>query len=208
MAKKASKILDKSTEEKIKSAARLLFQQKGFAATRTRDIAQESGINLALLNYYFRSKEKLFELIMMEALTGFFAVLKSIINDPDSSFEDKLDLLVDTYITRLLVNEDIPMFILSEIRSNPKALLKVINAERLMIDSVFIHQLQKQIEAGVYKPIHPNHFLMNFMGLTVFPFIAKPMILHLGDGNETEFRKHLEERKRLIPIWIKALLNT
>lgn len=208
MVNKASKILDKSTEDKIKSAARLLFQQKGFAATRTRDIAEASGINLALLNYYFRSKENLFDLIMMEALTGFFAVLKSIINDSDSSFEEKLDLLIDTYITRLLLNEDIPIFILTEIRSNPEALLKVINPKRLMIDSIFIQQLQNQVKAGIYKPIDPHHFLMNFMGLTVFPFVAKPMILHLGDGDEIAFRTHLEERKRLIPIWIKAMMAT
>ncbi|MDN3670454.1 helix-turn-helix domain-containing protein [Echinicola jeungdonensis] len=57
---------DDSTEGKIKTAARKVFQQKGFAAARTRDIAEEPGINLALLNYYFRSKGKLFDLIMME----------------------------------------------------------------------------------------------------------------------------------------------
>jgi AcrR family transcriptional regulator len=54
---------DKSTEEKIKQAARDLFQEKGFSATKTRDIAERSGINLALLNYYFRSKSKLFDFL-------------------------------------------------------------------------------------------------------------------------------------------------
>src|ERR1700748_2737311 len=65
-----------STEEKIKAAAKKLFTQKGFAATRTRDIAEEAGINLALLNYYFRSKEKLFELIMMENFRQFLQGIK------------------------------------------------------------------------------------------------------------------------------------
>ena len=55
-----------STEEKIKEAARRVFTKKGYAATRTRDIAEESGYNLALINYYFRSKEKLFDIVMLE----------------------------------------------------------------------------------------------------------------------------------------------
>ena len=59
---------DPSTEEKIKIAARSVFHKKGYAATRTRDIAEEAGINLALLNYYFRSKEKLIDIIMTETM--------------------------------------------------------------------------------------------------------------------------------------------
>ena len=61
-----------TTEEKIKSAARTVFHTKGFAATKTRDIAKEAGINLALLNYYFRSKEKLFQIIMMDSIHSLF----------------------------------------------------------------------------------------------------------------------------------------
>ena len=72
MAKKSEKKkIDTSTEEKIKEAARTVFHKKGFAATRTRDIAEEADINLALLNYYFRSKAKLFEIIMVETLQMF-----------------------------------------------------------------------------------------------------------------------------------------
>jgi AcrR family transcriptional regulator len=57
---KEGKKIEPTTEEQIKEAARRVFTRKGYAATRTRDIAEESGHNLALLNYYFRSKEKLF----------------------------------------------------------------------------------------------------------------------------------------------------
>ncbi len=68
MKAKAEIEINASTEEKIKEAARRVFTQKGYAATRTRDIAEESGLNLALINYYFRSKEKLFDIIMLEHL--------------------------------------------------------------------------------------------------------------------------------------------
>lgn len=67
---------DISTEEKIKEAARKIFMEKGFGSTRTREIAEAAGINSALLNYYFRSKEKLFEIIMMESVQEMFAFIE------------------------------------------------------------------------------------------------------------------------------------
>ena len=66
MAGKIKKEPNLSTEEKIKAAARKVFMEKGYGASRTRDIAEEAGINLALLNYYFRSKEKLFNEIIQK----------------------------------------------------------------------------------------------------------------------------------------------
>jgi len=67
--KKGTK-LDESTEEKIKEAARIVFTQKGYASAKVRDIAKEADINLSLVNYYFRSKEKLFQLCMAEIYNG------------------------------------------------------------------------------------------------------------------------------------------
>ncbi|MCZ7140537.1 TetR family transcriptional regulator, partial [Salmonella enterica subsp. enterica] len=92
---------------------------KGFAATRTRDIAEEAGINLALLNYYFRSKEKLFDLVMMESLQKFLLGVRDILNDVNSSLTEKISQLAGHYIELLKVNTDLPLFILSEIRANP-----------------------------------------------------------------------------------------
>src|SRR6187402_682594 len=92
---------DTSTEEKIKNAARTVFHKKGYAATRTRDIAEESGINLALLNYYFRSKEKLFELVMMEKLQKLFGSLAPVLNDTSLDIEAKITLIANNYIDML-----------------------------------------------------------------------------------------------------------
>src|SRR5690606_14988663 len=102
---KKVKNLDTSTEEKIIQAARKVFMQKGYVATRTRDIAEEAGINLALLNYYFRSKEKLFQLIMVEKLQLLFSVILPIVNNDDLTLEEKVETLVENYIN-LLVDKD------------------------------------------------------------------------------------------------------
>src|SRR6202007_2839144 len=89
---------DPSTEEKIKDAARVIFHRKGYAATRTRDIAEEAGINLALLNYYFRSKEKLFDIIMLESLYEFRQFMQTAFNDEKTSLESKIETMVGKYI--------------------------------------------------------------------------------------------------------------
>src|SRR5579859_3339176 len=95
---KTKKVKEASTEAKIKEAARKLFTQKGFAATRTRDIAEEAGINLALLNYYFRSKQKLFDLIMMENFRQFIGGMSANFVDESLSMEERIGKVVNAYI--------------------------------------------------------------------------------------------------------------
>src|SRR3954447_3091787 len=97
-AKKAQRSPDINTESKIKAAARVVFHQKGFAATRTRDIAQEAGINLALLNYYFRSKQKLFDLIMAETVSAFMQNMVLVLNDEKTTLAHKIQELSNRYI--------------------------------------------------------------------------------------------------------------
>src|SRR5690554_450245 len=122
--KKETKTVDSSTEEKIKTAARTMFHKKGYAGTRTRDIAEEAGVNLALLNYYFRSKEKLFNIIMSETLGRFMEKIRLIFNDPGSTLEEKIGMITSQYIDLLIDEPEIPLFIISEVRTNPELLLE------------------------------------------------------------------------------------
>src|ERR1700733_234885 len=128
MAKKAKEAIEKntSTEEKIKEAAKRVFTQKGYSATRTRDIAEESGINLALINYYFRSKEKLFDIIILEQMQLFIHSVMGIVNDPATTLQEKLENLISHYIDMLIHNPYIPLFILSEINADPEKLIEKI----------------------------------------------------------------------------------
>lgn len=199
--------IDSSAEEKILNAARIIFQQKGYAATRTRDIAEEAGINLALLNYYFRSKEKLFNIIMLESMQGFVGVIKNIFNSEDTSFEEKIEILINRYIDHLLKNPDLPLFILSEIRNNPEGLFQNTGMKEAIQHSHFFKQYAEEIASGKIAPLHPMHFMMNVMGMTVFPFIAKPMLQRLGELSDEQYASFMEERKKMIPIWIKLILS-
>ena len=97
--------VESTTEEKIIAAARKLFTQKGFSATRTRDIAEEAGINLALLNYYFRSKQNLFQIIIEEKFDTLFGMIGPILSDKEVPLEEKISTLVASYTLMLLEND-------------------------------------------------------------------------------------------------------
>ena len=202
MSKKIKIEEDFSTEEKIKKAARKVFMQKGYAATRTRDIAEEAEINLALLNYYFRSKEKLFHEVMMEKIQQFFGILLPVINDPSTKLEKKIELMVSSYTDMLMENPDLPLFILSEMKGRSDNISKILPVQKITGKVSFIQQLKEK------RPdINPIQFLMTILGMIVFPFVARPAFELIAATNKNELQRILLERKKLIPVWVKAMLK-
>ena len=206
-AKKNKQTPDFNTEQKIKAAARLVFHKKGFAAARTRDIAEEAGMNLALLNYYFRSKEKLFQLIMFEAIAGFMQNMGAVFNDENTSLEKKVELVAEKYIDLFIMEPELPLFVMSEIRSHGAEILEKLPTVNTIMQSAFIKQYQKAVKEGKITEPKPLHFIMNLMGMIVFPFIGGPMLRKVGKLNDRQFNKLMQERKKLIPIWVKAVLK-
>lgn len=194
---------DASTEERIINAARKVFTQKGYAATRTRDIAEEAGLNLALLNYYFRSKEKLFEIVMVEKVGQLFGIIAPIVNDGSTTLEEKVSRMAETYITMLSANPGLPLFVLSEIRNNPEHFGNRVQAGKLLNESFFVLQLKER------RPdMNPLHFILNVLSMCIFPFIAQPVLQAANVFANLQFETFIEERKKLIPIWFKAIIES
>jgi len=198
---------DTTTEEKIKQAARELFQEKGYSATKTRDIAERSGINLALLNYYFRSKSKLFEIIMMETLQDFLQSMINHINNPETSLRDKIEKIINNYIELLCRQPNLPVFVLGELRNHPEHLVNASGMKKVLNDSMFVKQLSQHFEEKGIQSFSPIQIIMNIMGLTVFPFIASPIFKSGMGVSDQQFEQLIQQRKVLIPMWIDAILN-
>ncbi len=200
---------DISTEKKIKEAARKVFHEKGYGQARTRDIADEAGINLALLNYYFRSKEKLFDIIMEESLIEIFSVIIDIVNDESTSLDRKIDIVVNGYIDSLLVNPNLPLFVLSEIQANPEKLMKKVGVPKSMIlNSYFYKQMQDQLDLKDIKDFTPLHIFINLVSMTVFPIVGKPLLMALHHPmNEDMYITFMNERRIFVPMWIKGMLK-
>ena len=193
---------DTTTEEIILAAAKKVFVQKGMAGARMQDIADEAGINKALLHYYFRNKEKLFEVIFLEAAERLFPKINAIF-EADRPLFEKIEKFCDEYISIVMDNPYLPLFVLNEINQDPEYFFKKIWAGKAKPNPVkFLEQMEKEVKKGTIKKINPLHLLMNLLSMTIFPFIAKPMFQkNLGMG-EAQFRIAMEERKKEIPRFI------
>jgi AcrR family transcriptional regulator len=191
-----------STEDKIKEAARKVFLRKGFSGTRTRDIADEAGINLALLNYYFRSKQKLFDEVMKEKIQTLLKTIIPVLQDTSTTLDEKVNRIVANYIAVLSKNNDLPIFVLNELRKNNISFISKLPVGKLILQTSFILQLKER-----RKDIDPVQFLISLMGLIIFPFVAKPILTQSGMISEKKFQALIRERETLIPIWMNAMLK-
>jgi AcrR family transcriptional regulator len=202
MVKKKQKQTDASAEERILQAARKVFMTKGMAGARMQDIADEAGINKALLHYYFKDKEKLFETIFMEEAKKFFPKINSIFQADIPLFE-KFSVFVSEYIDEMLRNPYLPMFVMTEVNRNPEQFIDIIwGKDNLPNPSGFFKQIEKEIKKGSIKRVNPMQLLMNLISMTVFPFIARPMVLRIMQVEESQFRAAMELRKKEIPQFI------
>ena len=193
------------TEIKIKTAAKSLFLRKGYSATTTRDISKESDINLALLNYYFTSKKKLFEIIMLETFYDFISKMVEVYNDEKSTLEEKLKLTSSKYIDMIIAEPHLPTFVVNELKNNPSSILKILKGQ--IMESKLVDHYNDGVKKGVYKKIDPIHFVTNILSLIVFPFISSPIIIKMKKFSRKEFNEMMHERKKLIPQWILQMIK-
>jgi len=199
MVKKAK---DTGTEEKILAAARKVFTTKGMAGARMQDIADEAGMNKALLHYYFRDKDKLFETVFVEEAQKFFPTINAIFASDQPLFE-KIETFVREYIDEMVENPYLPWFVLNEINRDPdQFMLKIWGKDNLPKPGKFLEQIETEIKAGRIRPIHPVHLLMNMISMTIFPFVGKPMFVRNLRLSDKQFREIMEQRKKEIPSFI------
>ena len=186
-----------STEEKIIRAADKLFTQKGYAATKSREIAEEAGTNLALLNYYYGSKENLYKKVVQDKFRMLLSAIEPFLSDENISLEDKVKLISENYTKLLLENEELPIFILNELTVNKELFKNIIQNARQTTQPV----IGKQLKDRNIDMSHAN-LIINTLSLTMFPFVAKPLIISSGLIKEEEFIDYVTERKELILDWI------
>jgi AcrR family transcriptional regulator len=189
---------DISTEQKILEAAKNIFFDRGLAGARMQDIADAAGINKALLHYYFRSKEKLFENIFTESTQNLFPKLSSILESERSVFE-KIEMICIEYIKQLQRIPYLPMFILSEASRQPDTFLKKIWSKHKPPLKAFVEMIETAIKQGEIKPINPLQLLMNILSLSIFPFVAKPLFQQVTSISKKEYEALIEERKKIVP---------
>lgn len=195
---------EQATEQKILEAARSVFIRRGFAGARMQDIADEAGINKALLHYYFRTKEQLFEVVFREAVGQFLPAIAGTLTS-DAPLEEKIEQFVVQYISVLQQHPFIPGFVLHEMHANPERLPQLLPFSKVDIPALLAAQLEKGVRARKFRKIPSKQFVAHIISLCVFPFVAKPMLqfaLHIS--TEEEFAQFIEQRKKEV---VQFVLN-
>ena len=200
----ANKKPDNQSEMAILTAARKVFTQKGYAAARMDDIAKEAGINRALLHYYFRSKERMFDIIFEQRMAEFFSGLAQIIFS-DQSITDKIRSIVEHDIDMVIAQPDLPIFIMQELTQNPQRLLNSAQgagAKPGIMLKALNTGIKEAVAAREIRPVEASQLLINTMSLAIYPFIAKPMIKAMQDLDDAGFERMMKKRKKEVADFI------
>ncbi|AUC21354.1 TetR family transcriptional regulator [Polaribacter sejongensis] len=192
---------NENTEEQILNAAKNVFQSKGMDGARMQEIANEAGINKAMLHYYYRSKQLLFEAVFKNAFSLLAPQLNAVLND-DSSIEEKVRNFSSNYISFIEKHPYLPNFIIQELNRNPDFMLKMKENNGFPNLEKFKKQVALEVKNGTIKNVNAAQLFINILALNVFPFIAKPLIQGLIAVEEDGFQKLIEDRKTEVADFI------
>ena len=197
---------DKQTEDKIFDAATDVFLDKGMDGARMQDIANHAGINKALLHYYYRTKDQLFDavfqMIAKKMLKKFAPVF-----DETLTLEDKIRFFFKEHITFLQENPRLPAFVLNEINRNPeriKKLLKNVDVESLF-KKLYIQHKAELDKYNVSEKMLPQ-LMTSIAAMSVFPFAARGIIEGVLEKGGIDFNTFIDDRKEFAADFvIKAI---
>lgn len=198
--------MDSTTEEKIYEAARRIFVLKGMEGARMQEIADEAGMNKALLHYYFRSKENLFKAVFKDIFSKFFLRVKGTLFS-DASAKDKLIVFVDNYVDFIQTNPYVPQFIINEINRDPKVLKSLLfesGIEPQKILDLFLNEVNSTYQSK----LDPRHIVVSLLGMLIFPIAARPLLqmVYFNDDQEA-YTQFLNERKEIVKNMILKLIE-
>jgi AcrR family transcriptional regulator len=205
---------DGDTEQRILEAARTVFVRRGTAGARMQEIAQEAGVNQALLHYYFRSKDRLAEAVFRQVAGRILPTVFEILGS-DVSLEEKVERMVHLYIDSLARSPFLPGYILSELHHHPERATQLFTAaagvEPARFAKPILRKLGAQIDArvreGTMRPIAPDQFAVNLISLCIFPFAARPLLRVAIGLDDASFARFLEQRKRELPAFFLNALR-
>lgn len=194
-----------NTEKLILEAAEEEFMLKGFDGAKTTAIAAKAGVTHAMLHYYFRTKQNIFERVVSEKLRLMSESIIDAFNKPGDSFEEKVVNGIRAHFDFLKKNASLPRFVVNELVSNPDRRVIV---EKMLggLGKIVIATLQTAIDANVasgrFKPISALDLIVDIVSLNVFPFITLPIIMTVASDTYKSQEEFLENRRREVEIVI------
>jgi len=195
-----------TTEKRILEAARTHFHEKGFAGARMQKIADEAGINKAMLHYYYRTKEQLFQAVFQQDIQKLMPEIIQILTS-DLSLYQKIRQFADRYITNIQENPFLPGFVVHELSQNPERLVNMVAEQNAIQLEPFFNQVQREIDAGRIRAQDPRQLFVSLVSMCIFPFIGKPLVKMILAMDEEDFQTFLESRKAEVAESIIASID-
>ncbi|TGX83163.1 TetR/AcrR family transcriptional regulator [Palleniella muris] len=190
---------EKDTEQRILEAAIKEFSLKGFDGARTASIAAEAGVTHAMLHYYFRTKEKLFECVFKDKMQYVLDMVLVPIVRAEGSIKERICKGIEAHFDFLMANKDLPLFVFTTLHSRPEMFREAVNG----LAPVFREQLKevqcecdKAHEAGEIGRVDVPMLLCDIACLNVFPFLASPMMMVVAGYPQERYGEFMEMRKR------------
>lgn len=193
-----------TTENQILVAAREVFISKGYEGARMQEIADHAGINKALLHYYFRSKEKLFDKVFSEVAANLFPAVKQLL-ESELGIKEKLTFFVKIYLKVISENPYIPAFVIHTLNTNPDHFLKYI--KQAGVNPIYLQkQLEEEAARGLIRNIQAEHLIVNVISMCLFPYIARPIVQNIFVMSDEEYTLYLANRQNeIIDFVLKSI---
>jgi TetR/AcrR family transcriptional regulator len=188
------KCINLSSEEKLKEAAKSVFLRKGFAGTTARDIADAAGMNIALTNYYFRSKEKLFIEIFRD-LFQLYCTNTIKILEKSIGLEEKIIEIIEEDYRMMKEEPSLVLFIMTEIHRDCENLLPELSRYKGLLKSILIDQMEDAKKKGLMRDIEVEHLMPIIIGSLQFVFVGKNMHRKMYGLSEDDFDQFTETHK-------------
>lgn len=200
---------NKDIEARILKAAEQVFVKKGFDNAAMVDIAHEAGIGRTSLNYYFRTKEMLFEAILGDLMGKILPNVEQIVNE-NSSYIVKIEKIIDLYLGLIRKNEEVPLFILSELKRDPQHLISFVVRDPVRLQPLLKLRvfIENEMEKGTIRKMPLIDLFTTMISLVVFPFlIRQPLTSVFLDDKDADFEAFIDRRTCFIHRVIENLLK-
>ena len=190
---------DQSTEQAIVTAAEELFLERGYAKTSTVEIAKRAGCNQALVHYYFRTKENLFQEIFSKKILAFLRGVVSL-DQQDLPFEQSIALLVESHFDLLHANPRLAFLVVSEMTTNPDRLSSLKRNLQAIAPFESIAHLEKKLKVEIAKGRVRNmklfDIVMTAASMNVMLFLARPIVSTALNLSADDFAQLVEHRRK------------
>lgn len=185
----------RDTESLIMEAAEAEFLEKGYAGAKTTKIAERAGVTHAMLHYYFRTKEMLFEKIVSGKIEQLGEILLDVVGNPELPLAGRIREGISCHFDFLIANPLLPRFIINELALHPERINPI--RDKLMAKAgEVLSDIQKEIDALPGVNVDATMLLADIISLNVFPIVAAPMLKGAMGAMYGDYDKFLELRKQ------------